>query len=223
MRVSYDLKDYLEGRKGIALSNDETFFAARNDSGYYEFYRIGEDFSVKSFQSVFVSSLELRKGKLTSDDKNLLVAVTDKRDKNNIAKIDIKEGKFLLITDQFGNSDNQHDFALFHARYNRLVTMEFRGTSYYLQLRQLDSLDLLDEYQLKFDFQIAEYKLISDNDWNLTFGLALRIAPYAYDLEKDTKLFMFKVESDKIVSLNISTNVSFNTLESCTKYVLNFK
>lgn len=96
--------------------------------------------------------------------------------------------------------------------YNRFVTMEFRGTSYYLQLRKLDSLDILDEYQLKFDFQIAEYKLISGNDWNLTFGLALRIAPYSYELENDTKFLLFKIEGDKIVSANISANVSFSTL-----------
>lgn len=81
----------------------------------------------------------------------------------------------------------------------------------------------MDEYQLKFDFQIAEYKLISGNDWNLTFGLALRIAPYAYDLENDTKLYMFKIEGDKIISLNISANVSLTSLSSCMKYVLTYK
>lgn len=210
--VSQDMQSFLKGRKGIAISNDESFFATRNDSGYYEFYRIGEDLSVNRFQSLYLSFNDLKKGKLTSDDKNLFVSMTNTRNKNDIAKIDIKEGEFYLITDQFGNSDNQFDFALFHARYNRLVTLEFRGTSYYLQLRSLDSLGFVDEYQLKFDFQIAEYKLLSGNDWNLTFGLALRIAPYAYDLENDTKLFIFKIEGDKIVSLNISANVSFNTL-----------
>lgn len=194
VHVSYDMQYFLKGRRGIAISNDETFFATRNDSGYYEFYRIGEDFSVNRFQSIYLSFNDLKKGKLTSDGKNLLVSMTNTRSKNDIAKIDIKEGEFYLITDQFGNSDNQFDFALFHAKYNRLVTLEFRGTSYYLQLRQLDSLDFVDEYQLKFDFQIAEYKLISGNDWNLTFGLALRTAPYAYDLENDTKLFLFSIK-----------------------------
>lgn len=92
VHVSYDMQYYLKGRKGIAISNDETFFAARNDSGYYEFYRIGEDFSVNRFQSIYLSFNDLKKGKLTSDGKNMLVSMTNTRNKNDIAKIDIKEG-----------------------------------------------------------------------------------------------------------------------------------
>lgn len=138
--------------------------------------------------------------------------MTNTKNKNDIAKVDIKKGEFYLITDKFGSSENQLDFALFHSMYNRFVTLEVRGTSYYLQLRKLDSLDFLNEYQLNFDFPIAEYKLISGNDWNLTFGLALRIAPYSYDLENDTKLLLFKIKKDKIISANLSANVSFNAL-----------
>lgn len=92
LHVSYDLQYYLKGRRGIAISNDESFFATRNDSGFYEFYRIGQDFSVDRFLSIYLSFNDLKKGKLTSDDKYLFASMTNTRSKNDIAKIDIKEG-----------------------------------------------------------------------------------------------------------------------------------
>lgn len=81
------------------MSNDETFLVTRNDSGYYEFYRIGDDFSINRFQSIYLSFNDIKKGKLTSDGKNLIVSMTNTRNKNDIAKVDIKNGEFYLVTD----------------------------------------------------------------------------------------------------------------------------
>lgn len=148
--------------------------------------------------------------------------MSNTRSKHDVAKVDIQAGEFYFVTDQDGTSDNQFDFALFHTSHNRLVTLEFRGTSYYLQLRTLDTLSFIHEFPLKFD-SVAEYKLISSNEWALTFGLATRIKPYYYDLENDTKLYLFKVEGDKIVSTGVSQDVTFNLLEPCSKYVISYK
>lgn len=53
--VSYDMKYYLRQRQKVAVSNNESFFVVRNDTGYYEFYRIGDDYDITRFQAIYVS------------------------------------------------------------------------------------------------------------------------------------------------------------------------
>lgn len=161
---------------------------------------------------------------MTTDDKYLFVSMFNSRDKHNIAKLDISEGQFTLVTEKDGSSDTFLDFNLFHAKYNRLITLSIRGTNnYYLQLRSLEDLSIISEIPIRLNFTVLEYKLVGSSDWDLTFGLAARNKPYAYDLEIDTKILMFKVEEDTIVNTNISKDVAFNYLQPCFKYLIAYK
>jgi hypothetical protein len=80
-----------------------------------------------------------------------------------------------FVTDEDGSSKNQKDFTLFEAKLNRMVTLAVKDKSYYLQLRTIDSLRLVDEFPLSFGFSIMDYKLVGSIEWELTFGLGLKL------------------------------------------------
>ena len=91
---------------------------------------------------------DLKKGEMVSDDQSLFISMSNPREKYDIAKVDIKEGEYVLVTDEDGVSDNQMDFHLFDAKYNRLVTVAIRNSRHYLQLRSIDDLSLVQEVAL---------------------------------------------------------------------------
>lgn len=99
-------------------------------------------------QTVFVSYNDAKKGQMVSDDTSMFLSMSNPRDKFDIAKIDIKEGEYVLVTDEDGVSDNQMDFHLFDAKYNRFVTIAIRNSRYYLQLRVIEDLSLIQEVAL---------------------------------------------------------------------------
>jgi hypothetical protein len=199
-----DMKYFMKSRQQIAVSYDETFFVLRNDAGFYEFYTLDEKYDVKLWSVVFINNNDHRKGMLTNDDKYLFVSLSNPRDKHDIAKIDIAAGEFSLVIDSDGSSDNQLDFTLLDSQLNRFITLTVRNKNYYLQLRTVDSLQLLHEQLLQFDFAVLEYKLVGSVEWGTSFAVAVRTLPYSYDLENDSTLYMFSVEGDKISKLSLA-------------------
>jgi hypothetical protein len=177
-----DMKYFMKSRQQIAISYDETFFVLRNDTGFYEFYTLDEKYDVKLRTAVFVNYNDHRKGMLTNDDKYLFVSLSNPRDKHDMAKIDIAAGEFSLVIDSDGSSDNQMDFTLLDSQLNRFITLAARNKNYYLQLRTVDSLQLLHEQLLQFDFAVLEHKLVGSVEWGTSFAVAVRTLPISYDL-----------------------------------------
>jgi hypothetical protein len=71
---------------------------------------------------------------------------------------------------------------------------------------------------------MLESKLIGTAAWGFTFGVAVRTRPYSADLYNDSSLYLYKVDGDKIASINVSpTNVSFGFLKAASTYVLSGK
>ena len=99
-------------------------------------------------KTVFVSYNDAKKGQMASDDQSMFLSMSNPREKYDIAKLDIKEGEYVLVTDEDGVSDNQVDFHLFDSKYNRFVTIAIRNTRYYLQLRAIDDLTIVQEVAL---------------------------------------------------------------------------
>jgi hypothetical protein len=181
-------------RQKVAVSYDETFFVVRNDSGFYEIYDFKDDYDVVLNQAIFIGYNDYRRGATTSDDKAFFVSMSNSRDKHNIAKVVIEEGEYDLVTDKDGSSDNHVDFALLHAKYNRMLTIAVRNTTnYFLQLRAIDDLRIIDEFPLRFNFTVAEYKLLGSSEWDLNFALGLRVKSISYDLRNDTILIAMKI------------------------------
>jgi hypothetical protein len=101
-----------------------------------------------------------------------------------------------------------------------MVTLAVKDKSYYLQLRTIDSLRLVDEFPLSFGFSIMDYKLVGSIEWNLTFGLGIKVEESSY--HNDSKLYMYKVDGDRILDLGLSRDTNFSNLRACYKYVLTF-
>jgi hypothetical protein len=101
-----------------------------------------------------------------------------------------------------------------------MVTLAVKSNNYYLQLRTIDSLRLVDEFPLNFGFSIMDYKLVGSIEWDLTFGLGLKVEESSY--HNDSKLYMYKVENDRIVDLGLSRDTNFSNLRGCYKYVLTY-
>lgn len=116
------------------------------------------------------------------------------------------------------------DFNLFEAKYDRFVTIERRGSkSYFLQLRAISNLTVISEVPLLTDLPVVGYKLVGSITWGLSFAVAQQIRQSQWDVENDTKLFLFKVQEDKIISVGISQDVSISLLAACDKYIISYK
>jgi hypothetical protein len=133
----------------------------------------------------------------------------------------VRNGKFTYLTETDGNATNQMDFNLFHIQHNRVVTLVRGKSNNYLQLRTIDDLKVVDEFPLHVNFTVYEYKLIGNTEWGLSFGLALK-NKVNQNYYNDTILKMFKINEDKIVDLNLSTQANFSNLEATDKYVVSF-
>jgi hypothetical protein len=110
-----DSKYFMKNRQYVAVSYDETFFVLRNDTGFYEFYALDEEYDIKLNSTLFINLNDHQKGMLTNDDKYLFVSLSNPRDKYNVAKVDIAKRTFSLVIDSDGSSDNQIDFNLFES------------------------------------------------------------------------------------------------------------
>lgn len=111
-------------------------------------------------KTVFVSYNAAKKGQMVSDDTSMFISMSNPREKYDIAKLDIKEGEYVLVTDEDGTSDNQVDFHLFDGKYNRFVTIAIRNSRYYLQLRAIDDLSLVQE--LALNVTGVEFKFVGN-------------------------------------------------------------
>jgi hypothetical protein len=99
------------------------------------------------------------------------------------------------------------------------VTLAVRDQKYYIQLRAINDLSLVDE--LHIDFKALEYKFVGNVEWDLTFGLGLKLRSDWY--RNDSKILMFNVAGDRIVDLNLSRDANFTNLVASYKYVLTFE
>ena len=50
-------------------------------------------------KTVFVSYNDAKKGQMASDDQSMFLSMSNPREKYDIAKLDIKEGEYVLVTD----------------------------------------------------------------------------------------------------------------------------
>jgi hypothetical protein len=98
------------------------------------------------------------------------------------------------------------------------VTLVVRDQKYYIQLRAINDLSLVDELPFISNLMVLEYKFVGNVEWDLTFGLGLRLRSDSY--RNDSKLVMFKVTGDRIVDLNLSRDTNFTNLVASYKYVL---
>ncbi len=116
-----------------------------------------------------------KKGGITNDDRNLLVSTFNtETGQNYIAKLDLKAKKIDVLSDKSGDTDKQIDFNLFDSKYNRFVTLVAQGQDYFIQLRSLEDLAILDEYPIHSDSKILALKLIGSISWDLSFSLVLK-------------------------------------------------
>jgi hypothetical protein len=162
---------------------------------------------------------------MTDDDKYLFLAMSNPRDKHNVAKVDVAKGDFTLVIDTDGSSDNHFDFTLLASKYDRFLSLAVRNNDYFLQLRSVSTMQLFHELPLSFGFRVLEYKLIGGSEWGLTFALGVRTLPYASDLEKDSKIFLFSADGDKISMSSTVAPIdgSFSSLKASYKYILSYK
>jgi hypothetical protein len=87
------------------------------------------------------------KSTISSDDNHLLVAVRDPLNGiYNIIRHDTASGVSFFIQDEDGQQDNHVDFLMFDAMFDQLLTLIIRNNKYYLQMRNLVSLTLIEEY-----------------------------------------------------------------------------
>jgi hypothetical protein len=100
------------------------------------------------------------------------------------------------------------------------VTLAVRDQKYYIQLRAINDLSLVDEFPFSFNLMVFEYKFVGNVEWDSTFGLGLKLRSDWY--RNDSKLVMFKVAGDRIVDLNLSRDANFTNLVASYKYVLTF-
>jgi hypothetical protein len=192
---------------------------AKNSKGAYQFISVEEGFKFIVRQSVYINEGSLRKGEYTSNDRYLFLAI-DNSGGHSIVRVNTQNYAVTFVTDEDGSSKNQKDFTLFEANLNRMVTLAVKDKSYYLQLRTIDSLRLVDEFPLSFGFSIMDYKLVGSIEWDFTFGLGIKVEESSY--RNDSKLYMYKVDGDRILDLGLSRDTNFSNLRACYKYVLTY-
>jgi hypothetical protein len=137
---------------------------------------------------------------------------------HRVERVNTHDYAVFAVTDEDGCSNIQMDFTLFEAKLDRFVTLVVKNKIYYLQLLTIENFTLIDEFPLSFDFSIMDYKLVGSIEWELTFGLGLKLKESRFS--NDSKIYMYKVENDHIIDMGVSRDTNFSSLKASYKYLL---
>lgn len=154
------------------------------------------------------SSDPSKKAKSTTDNNYLFILTST----NKILRIDLQTYDLVYVTDSDGSTNNQYDFHLFDAQYDRFIAYSLRNSTYYLQLRKISDLSLVNEVNFTLFSPSDLYGAMTVVNGALNFFLC--------GLDQAWKLNSYSIINDTITSNNQSLTYRVKLFDTSLNYFL---
>lgn len=161
-------------------------------------------------------STDLSSGSFSSDGKYLFTSLSFPS--TGVIRVNLNANSSSLIADSDGTTNNQLDHILLKGASSVLITICSRSSQYYLLLRDIESLKIVQEYPLNYNFTVLGVKLVGT--WGSSFAVIAK--KKSDNSSNDSQVHMFDLQDNTIIDLTVSIDVNFYSVSACSNYLISY-
>lgn len=140
---SYDSSQAVWGTSLVSVSDDESMFVIKRTSNQIYLFKLDANYSmaITNYILPIAGNSDLSSGSFSSNGKYLFTSLASPA--AGVIRVNLNDNSSLFVPDSNGTSNNQLDHILLKGVSTLLVTICSRSNKYYLLLREIESLNII--------------------------------------------------------------------------------